>query len=164
MSRSRPIAKPAHLQSQSELLNNTSRPLISPKSGLDSSEDVLIAIQYPNPSHFERLEYETQNSGQLAQRIRAGKQDFNFFTEALSYDVQPIPDISQVEIIATSPNNNVISVRNSDSHIELYAVATLTKIGAIESSQVKAMCTTHHYLITGNWNCKLSIFNVTQGF
>jgi hypothetical protein len=51
--------------------------------------------------------------------------------ESLSHDAFSVTNINQCEFIALSPNMNVVSVRSSDTSIDLLATQSLSKVSQI---------------------------------
>lgn len=100
----------------------------------------------------------------MVDRLKQGKTDFSFIKESISHDSFDIQNVNQCEFIALSPNMNVVSVRSSDTQIDLLATANLGKVSQIATEQAKAICTTQPYVFVGSWHGKLQIYDVQREF
>lgn len=101
-----------------------------------------------------------QSATAIASSILKGGSTFSFEQEADAFDRYQIPNISQCEFLALSPNSNVTSVKTSEKTIDLLSTSGLAKVGVIQTDQAKCICTTQKYIFVGSWNGKLSIYHV----
>jgi len=97
-------------------------------------------MAYPAQQHVKTAQPPTErddgrnpySAQQLALRIKQGKSfEFSFMNESLSHDAFSVTNINQCEFIALSPNMNVVSVRSSDTSIDLLATQSLSKVSQI---------------------------------
>lgn len=63
-----------------------------------------------------------------------------------------------------SLNKNVVSVKTSDSQVDLLVTQNLSKMSEIQTEQAKAICTTQPYVIVGSWHGRLCVYDVQREF